>query len=193
MQIRNFSFICCPVSGSCIIMEPVRTERAVDSAFANSLYFAGSAFARAVDKLAAECWKPSGLTPSQGTLLLHLIDNYEAFSYFISSDLRVNPSSITRLADQLQTRGLIERFTEDHWTWLCATKEATDLQPVLEQCEKNFVDRCADLLGKNAALTLAGMLNQATDKLTGPPKTQIVGKQTENKPKNTDLERRKSN
>jgi hypothetical protein len=37
------------------------------------------------------------------------------------------------------------------------------------------------------------MLNQATDKLTGPPKTQIVGKQTENKPKNTDLERRKSN
>jgi MarR family transcriptional regulator, organic hydroperoxide resistance regulator len=99
-------------------MEPVRNERAVDSAFADSLYFAGTAFSRALEKLAAECWKPSGLTPSQGNFLLHLIDNDHSFSYFISSDLRVNPSSVTRLADKLQEKGLVIRFTENHWTYL---------------------------------------------------------------------------
>jgi DNA-binding MarR family transcriptional regulator len=124
-------------------MEPVRKERAIDSAFANSLYFAGGAFSRAIEKLAKECWIPSGLTPSQGNLLLHLIDNYYAFSCFISSDLRVNPSSVTRLADQLEEKGLIDRTSYHHWTYLEATEKAVELLPIL-----------------------ARLFNQATDKLT---------------------------
>jgi DNA-binding MarR family transcriptional regulator len=146
-------------------MEPVRKERAIDSAFAYSLYFASGAFSRAVEKLAKECWIASGLTPSQGILLLHLIDNYYAFSCFISSDLRVNPSSVTRLADQLEAKGLVERWTYNHWAYLSATEKAMELHPILIQCDNSFLARCDELLGEGEARTLARSINQATDKL----------------------------
>jgi DNA-binding MarR family transcriptional regulator len=168
-------------------MEPVRKEKAIDSAFATSLYFAGGAFARAIGKLATNCWAPSGLPPSQGSLLLHLIDNDYAFSYFISSDLRVNPSAITRLTDQLQAKGYVERFTEDHWTYICATQKAGELRPVLATCEQAFIDRSAELLGKQTSLDLANSLNSATDKLMQPQRGQIVGKQTEIQAGNPDI------
>jgi DNA-binding MarR family transcriptional regulator len=168
-------------------MEPVRKERAVDSAFADSLYFAGGAFTRALEKVAADCWKPSGLTPSQGNLLLHLIDNFSSFSYFISSDLRVNPSSVSRLADQLQAKGLIDRFTENHWTYLSATRKAVELCPLLTKCEKAFSDKCAELLGEKVAKVLANSLNEATDKLTARKANQNVLQQTENPLENPEL------
>jgi DNA-binding MarR family transcriptional regulator len=153
--------------GNCGIMEPVRKERAIDSAFADSLYFAGGAFSRAVEKLAGECWKPSGLTPSQGNLLLHLLDNAHSFSVFISSDLRVNPSTVTRLADQLEAKGLVSRITYRRWTYLSTTEKAWGLLPALVGCDNAFRDRCSALLGENGPRILARSLNRATDKLTG--------------------------
>jgi hypothetical protein len=44
-------------------MEPVR-KKAIDSFFSNSLYFSTGVLAREVEKLAVECWKPTGLSPS---------------------------------------------------------------------------------------------------------------------------------
>jgi MarR family transcriptional regulator, organic hydroperoxide resistance regulator len=155
-------------------MGPVRKEKAIDSVFANSLYFASGAFSRAVEKLAAECWKPSGLTPSQGNLLLLLIDNVHSFSVFISSDLRVNPSSVTRLADQLEAKGLIARISNRHWTYLSATEKAFGLLDVLVDCDYTFRDRCTALLGKNGPRILARSLNRATDKLTRQKAAQNV-------------------
>ncbi len=175
MQIRNSRFTNTPgARGNRGIMEPVRKERAIDSAFAHSLYFAGGAFSRAVEKLAKECWMPSGLTPSQGNLLLHLIDNYYAFSCFISSDLRVNPSSVTRLADQLEAKDLVERWTYKHWSYLSATEKAMELHPVLVQCDNSFLARCDELLGAGKTSMLADSLNLATDKLTGQNAAQNV-------------------
>jgi|HubBroStandDraft_2_1064218.scaffolds.fasta_scaffold20648_3 DNA-binding MarR family transcriptional regulator len=193
MQIGNSRFTIHPgARANCGIMKPVRKERAIDSAFANSLYFAGGAFSRAVERLAAACWKPSGLTPSQGNLLLHLIDNMHSFSYFISSDLRVNPSSVTRLADQLEAKGLIDRTSYRRWTYLEATEKAMELSPALIDCDNAFRDRCDALLGENELLILARSLNEATDKLNGIPPGQHVRRQTENKDQNHDLAERKT-
>ena len=168
-------------------MGPVRKERAIDSAFANSLYFASSAFSRAVERLAAECWKPSGLSPAQGNLLLHLVDNIYSFSYFISSDLRVNPSTVTRLADQLEAKGLIDRNSSHHWTYLEATEKAVELLPTLVGCDHTFRDRCAALLGANESPILARSLNHATDKLNEIPPCPGVRKQTQHQEQNHDI------
>jgi hypothetical protein len=58
-------------TGNVEIMKPVKKEKAVDSVFAESLYFASGAFGRAIGRLATACWKNSELTPSQGILVLH--------------------------------------------------------------------------------------------------------------------------
>ncbi len=170
MQILNSSFtihLGARMPGNGGIMEPVRKERAVDSVFANSLYFAGGAFSRAVEKLAGECWKPSGVSPSQGYLLLLLIDNSHAYSCFISRELRVNPSTVTRLANQLEAKGFISRIIYRGWTYLSATDKALGLLPTLVDCDNAFRDHCSALLGENGPRILARSLNRATDKLTG--------------------------
>jgi DNA-binding MarR family transcriptional regulator len=146
-------------------MEPVKIEKAVESVYASSLYFASGAFTRQVEKLAKEIWKPSGLPPAQAHLLLHVIDNYNAFPYFIAGQLQLSVSAITRLAEKLEKKGLVLRITESRWTYIMATPEAWPLKPTLEECEKAFIDRCNALLGENEALKLAGRMNEATDKL----------------------------
>ncbi|HEV2353253.1 MAG TPA: MarR family transcriptional regulator [Puia sp.] len=144
----------------------MRNEKAVSSEFAGSLYFAAGALARAVGKLAADCWRPSGLPPSQAIMLLHVIGNCFAFSYFISGDLQVNPSSVTRLADALVAKGYVERFTEDHCTYLSATNKARALEHVLLQCQQAFHDRCTQILGYDRLRAMATSLNLATDKIS---------------------------
>jgi DNA-binding MarR family transcriptional regulator len=146
-------------------MEPVKIEKATESDYASSLYFASGALARQVEKLAKEIWKPSGLPPAQGHLLLHVIDNYYAFPYFIAGQLRLSMSTITRLAEKLEKKELVLRITENRWTYIMATHEGWALKPRLEQCEKTFIDRCHALLGENEALALADNMNTATDKL----------------------------
>jgi DNA-binding MarR family transcriptional regulator len=189
-------------------MKPVKKEKAVDSVFAESLYFASSAFGRAVEQLATECWKNSELSPSQGNLLLHLIDNAYSFPSYISSDLRVNPSTVTRLADQLESKGLIYRWTKGHLSYLGVTNKGIQLLPALLESDKVFADRCAELFSKTRALKLATFLNQATDKITSHLATQHrttqhlatqhlaaqhlaarnVREQTENREENSDLD-----
>jgi DNA-binding MarR family transcriptional regulator len=167
MQIRNFRFTCCPGhSAICIIMGPVKTKRATDSPFSYSLFFASDAFARNVERLAAECWKPSGLTPRQGSLLLHILNTFYAFGHFISADLRLYPSSVSRLADQLEKKGLIIRSSSDHLTYFMTTRKAEDMEDTLIKCDHTFTARCAHLFGEQNACLMSKILNRAADRIS---------------------------
>ena len=165
MQIAKFRFTDARALQGWNFMKPVKKEKAVDSVFAGSLYFASGAFGRAVEKLATECWKNSGLSPSQGSLLLHLILHTDSFPCYISSDLRVNPSTVTRLADQLEAKGLVYRMPSGHWNYLGVTKKGLLLLPALLESKKDFNDRCIELFGKTRVDKLAIFLNEATDKI----------------------------
>jgi MarR family transcriptional regulator, organic hydroperoxide resistance regulator len=153
-------------------MKPVKKEKAVDSVFAESLYFASGAFARAVEKLATECWKNSKLTPSQGILLLHLVDNSYSFPAHISSDLRVNPSTVTRLADQLVAKGLVYRLTRGSLSYLGVTNKGIGLLDSLIESNKVFKVRCVELFGKTRLHKLAMFLNESTDKIMSDQSVQ---------------------
>jgi DNA-binding MarR family transcriptional regulator len=146
-------------------MEPVMTRlKATDTVFANSLYFASSVLARQVDKLATGAWKPSGLPPAQGYLLLHILRDHLSFPYFLSRRLLLSPSAVTHLVNELEKKELVWRYTEKHWTYIQSTQKARDLEPILVQCEQALIDRCEALLGADAG-ALTSLMNQATDKL----------------------------
>jgi DNA-binding MarR family transcriptional regulator len=149
-------------------MEPVEKKRATESVHASSLLFAGGTFARQVEKLAKEMWKPSGLSPSQAQLLLHILDNDFAFPVYICQEFQVGPSTITRLAEKLEKKGLAGRYDmENGGTFIMATEEGRKLKPVLEGCERAFAKRCNALLGEQEAFSLACRLNKASDELAG--------------------------
>jgi DNA-binding MarR family transcriptional regulator len=147
-------------------MEPVMTRlKAIDSVYANSLYFASSLLAREVEKLATEAWKPSGLPPAQGYLLLHILnDHYYPFPNVISNRLLLSPSAITHLVEKLEKKELVWRYYESNWMYIAATQKARDLKPTLVQCEQALIDRCEALLGADAG-ALTSMMNRAADQL----------------------------
>jgi DNA-binding MarR family transcriptional regulator len=152
--------------GKKVIMEPVKMRsKATGNLYANSLYFASNVLARQIEKLATEIWKPSGLPPSQGYMLLHILyySDY-SFPFFISRRLLLSPSAVTQLVDKLEKKELVIRFTGDRCTLVRGTEKAWDLEPTLAKCERAFRDRCDALLGADAA-TLQSSMNQASDKL----------------------------
>jgi DNA-binding MarR family transcriptional regulator len=167
-QIRFFIFIMSSaftLSDKKVDMEPVMTRlKAIDTVFANSLYFASRVLARQVDKLAIETWKPSGLPPAQGYLLLHILKDHLSFPYFLSRRLLLSPGAVTHLVNRLEEKELVWRYTEKHWTYIQSTQKALDLKPTLVQCEQALIDRCEALLGVDAG-ALTSLMNQAADKL----------------------------
>jgi len=154
------------LSDKMVNMEPVKTRlKAIDSVYANSLYFASSLLGRQVDKLATEVWKPSGLPPAQGYLLLHILnDHYYPFPNVISNRLLLSPSAITHLVEKLAKKELVWRYYESNWTYIAATQKATNLKPALIECERRFIERCDALLGADAGV-LTSSMNRAEDQL----------------------------
>jgi MarR family transcriptional regulator, organic hydroperoxide resistance regulator len=70
--------------------------------FEYPLYFSAGALAREVEKLAIDCWKPVGLSPSQGQIILFLMDVSISGPAIIGRTLLLSPSTITRLLDGLE-------------------------------------------------------------------------------------------
>jgi hypothetical protein len=62
-----------------------------------------------------------------------------------------------------------EKLAKEIWapcTLVSATQKAWELMPVLEACQRAFIDRCDELPGKEEAARLASAMCDAADKLT---------------------------
>jgi MarR family transcriptional regulator, organic hydroperoxide resistance regulator len=165
-------------------MEKVPTIKAVEGPFQDSLYYCAGALARAVEKLAIDCWKPTCLSPSLGHIL-HYKMNYASVTgpTVIAKNLLLSPSTMTRLLEKLEKKGLVHRFVYDRARMVQLTSEAWELEPLITECEFTFRKRCIALLGEEVGLTCK-LLATTTDILNVRP---TVGTPTENSPKNTDL------
>lgn len=154
-------------------MKPVE-KKAVETAHSDSLYFASTALARQIEKIAREAWKPSKLHPSHAHLLSLMLTDIDIFgittgglSYpgFLSKELLLSPSTITRLLKKLEKMGLVTRIPYEHLMVIQPTDKARALKPILDQCEHAFIMQCTGLLGDREMNSLTGTLNESTDLL----------------------------
>jgi DNA-binding MarR family transcriptional regulator len=150
--------------GKKVCMERV-SKKATDSFFSNSLYFSTGVLAREIEKLAIECWKPTGLSPSHAHLLMQLSLMKSATSPSrLARSLFLSPSTITRLLQKLEKKELVHRIVYDRARMVMIAPDGANLIPLIEKCEDDFRDRCKHLLGKNTSL-LSRTLNESADKL----------------------------
>ncbi|HEX3934448.1 MAG TPA: MarR family transcriptional regulator [Puia sp.] len=165
-------------------MGKVTTIKAVDSLFVDSLYVSAAALARTVEKLAIECWKPTGLSPSLGHVLFYLIhyDNVTG-PLIIAKNLFLSPSTVTRLLEKLEKKELIFRFVYENVRMVQATPDAFRLEPLITECEFTFRKRCIALLGEEVRQTCQ-TLATTTDVLMA---RETVRPPTENVPEIPDL------
>jgi DNA-binding MarR family transcriptional regulator len=150
-------------------MQP-ESEKAADNPFASSLYFSSSALARATERLALECFKPLGLSPSLAYILLVLESVRVTSPSFLAKTLFLHPSTMTRLLAKLEKMGLVDLFTYDRIRMVKASLKAWDMMSRLLDCELAFLNKCNELFGSESVRKLTRAMNYATDKIrSGTP------------------------
>jgi DNA-binding MarR family transcriptional regulator len=165
-------------------MEAVNKVKAVDSPFSDSLFFAAGALSREIEKLALECWKPTGLSPSLGQVMYYLLHYAQVTGpMVIAQNLFLSPSTVTRLLEKLEKKGLVHRFTYDGTRMVELTRNAWELEPLISECVLRFERRSKALLGEETS-RLCLQLTATADKLRSGTN---VRKPTEKPAKNTDL------
>ncbi|AIO18137.1 MarR family protein [Candidatus Izimaplasma bacterium HR1] len=87
----------------------------------DSLYFSVSRLNRNIQRIADEIFKPTGLPPSYGLLLLLLDEWKELSPTKISETLDIKPSTTTRFLDKLQKQDIVVRRTNGKYSFISLT------------------------------------------------------------------------
>lgn len=119
-----------------------------ESNFCACLYFTSGSLARKVEKLAIASWKPVGLPPSHGYLLKLAIQEPGITAGAIAKQLQLTPSTVTRLIEKLEEKGLLSRSTEGKMTNVYATQAGKDLLPAMDKCVAAFYKAYTGILGE---------------------------------------------
>jgi MarR family transcriptional regulator, organic hydroperoxide resistance regulator len=135
------------------------------SKFCQCLYFTTNALARKVEKLAQESWKQLALSPSHAYLLMAVLDEPGLQPGSLARQLQLQPSTITRLIEKLESRKLLVRTTEGKITNVYPTPKAKELHPKLKACLQHFYHRYSEILGREEGARLAAEIAKIADKL----------------------------
>ena len=139
--------------------------KSADSKFCQCLYFASNALARKIEKLAVNSWSRVDLSPSHGYLLMMVIEEPGLQPGHLANHLQLQPSTITRLIEKLESRKLVIRTTEGKVTNVYATPRGKDMLPKLKECLQDFYQHYVSILGKEESAKLVQNMIRVTDKL----------------------------
>lgn len=138
-----------------------------DSKYCQCLYFTANALARKIEKLAEKSWSKLGLSPSHAYLLMMAIEEPGVQPSSLVEHLQLQPSTITRLIEKLETRKLVVRTTEGKITNVYPTPKGKELLPKLKECLQEFYSSYTGILGKEESARLVQHMGKMADKL-GP-------------------------
>lgn len=136
-----------------------------ESKYCQCLYFTANALARKTEKLAQQAWKPVGLSPSHGYLLMMVIQDPGMQPTALADQLQLQPSTVTRLIEKLEERKLLVRITEGKTTNVYPTPKGKDLLPRLKECVQQFQQQYTALLGREESAKLVQQMAKVADKL----------------------------
>lgn len=138
----------------------------VNSRFAQCLYFTSNALARKTEKLAQESWSRVGISPSHGYLLLLTLEEPGMQAGTLARQLQLQPSTITRLLEKLESMKLVQRVTEGKTTSVFPTTRAKQLLPKMQESVAEFTTKYMEILGKEESTRLVHGMAKIADKLS---------------------------
>ena len=136
-----------------------------ESRYSGCVYFSTAAFARKIEKMAIESWKPVGLAPSHGYLLMNVIDIPGIQPGALADQLQLQPSTITRLIEKLEEKKMVVRTTEGKTTNVYPTPKAKEMYSKLRACVQHFDEASSAVLGKDQCCSIVSILNKMADKM----------------------------
>lgn len=139
--------------------------KAGSSRYCKCMYFASSALARRVEKLASHAWQPVGLSPSHAYLLMLAIDEPGIQPSDLAAELLLTPSTVTRLIEKLEEKKWVSRSHDGKITRVYPSARAKTMRAKLQECLKDFYEHYSNILGKEESARLVQSMNKVTDKL----------------------------
>src|ERR1700759_4045540 len=99
------------------------------SNYGRCLYYVSNVLAREMERIAISAWKPIGLPPSHAYLLMLVVGRPGIQPTLLSEEMKLKPSTITRLMEKLETKKLIVRTTTGKITNVYPTPKAKEMLP----------------------------------------------------------------
>ena len=135
--------------------------------FSACLLFSANALARAVTAVGDAEFSRFGLSYSHAYLLSEVAQMPGATPSYLSAQLYLSPSTITRLIEKLEQRGLVSRRPDGKNTLVYATDAGLSLAPAIDRAWQQNWLKFSDALGEEDALALTELIFKAADALGG--------------------------
>ena len=136
-----------------------------DSKYCNCLYYSAGALARIMTKIAEEEFSITRLAPSHAFLLMTV--NYQPGikPTEISEEMMLKPSTVTRLIEKLETKGLLIRKSHGKFTEVYPTEEGRKLDGQIKEAWQNLLKKYNDMIGEKKSKKLTEDIYEAALKL----------------------------
>lgn len=132
------------------------------------LYFTANALARTVTRMAEESFAPTGLSPSQAFLLMLAMESPGVTPSELAARLHLAPSTVTRLADGLVRKGLVERRTQGKTSHISPTAKGRGMSETIAAAWKDLHTAYSKILGEQAGADLTRSLHMTCLSLDNP-------------------------
>lgn len=136
-----------------------------DSKYCGCLYYSANALARVMTKLAEDAFATTGLAPSYAFLLMSVNEKPGIQPKEISEHMQLAPSTVTRLIEKLEYKGLLTRNSCGRATEVLPSAEGKQLQPKLKAAWRDLHARYEELIGEETAKRLTAEIYEVSKKL----------------------------
>lgn len=135
------------------------------SKYCHCLYYSANALARVLTKLAEEEFAITGLAPSYAFLLMTVNETPGIQPKDISAHMQLTPSTVTRLIEKMEYRGLLERKSTGKYTLVYPTAKSKKLDKKVRDAWKSLYKRYSALLGEEKGKKLTEEVYKARQRL----------------------------
>jgi DNA-binding MarR family transcriptional regulator len=125
-----------------------------NSKYCGCLYYAANALGRIMTKMAEEEFAVTGLKPSYALLLLSVNEKSGIQPKELCEHMQLTPSTVTRLIEKLELKGLVERKSAGRATQVFATEKGRALDGKVKTAWKSLYKRYSEALGEETAKKL---------------------------------------
>jgi len=136
-----------------------------ESKYCGCLYYSANALARIMTKMADEVFATTGLSSSYVFLLMTVKDKPGIQPKEISQQMQLSPSTVTRLIEKMEHRGLLERKHVGRTTEVYPTDAGVELNKTIKESWKELYKTYSEILGEKKGNKLTADINDAIQKL----------------------------